>query len=66
MSAMDVSQYESTDLRGTYVYPETLKGVHYGPGCLATALPKIMESLGVKRALIVTGKSLSQKVRIYM
>jgi hypothetical protein len=33
-----------------------------GPGSVETALPKLLEILGAKRALIVTGKSLLEKV----
>jgi hypothetical protein len=34
-----------------------------GPGSVETALPKLLEALGAKRALIVTGKSLLEKVQ---
>jgi len=43
-------------------YMDALKGLYYGPGSLKTALPKLLDSLGVKKVLIVTGKSLNNKV----
>jgi hypothetical protein len=63
MSGLDLNTYDSTSVRGFYAWTETLKGVHYGPGVLETALPKLLDVLGAKRALIVTGKSLREKVR---
>lgn len=33
-----------------------------GPGITETALPKLLDAIGGKRALIVTGKSLLEKV----
>jgi hypothetical protein len=50
------------DISGFYAYTDTLKGVYYGPKCVETALPKLLDALGGKRALIVTGKSLRDKV----
>ena len=50
-------------LSGRYSYTDTLKDIYYGPGCLETALPKVLERLGVKKAFIVTGRSLFEKVR---
>ncbi|THH00160.1 hypothetical protein EW026_g2322 [Hermanssonia centrifuga] len=64
MSAMDTSQYESTNLQGFYSWTETLKGVYYGPGCLEKALPKLLQTLGTKKAFIVTGKSLFEKTDV--
>lgn len=49
---------------GSYAYTETLKGIYYGPNCVETALPKLLDTLGAKRALIVTGKSLRNKTGI--
>ena len=54
----------SSTLSGFYAYTETLKGVHYGPGSVKTALPKLLATIGAKKALIVTGKSLYTAVRI--
>ena len=62
MSALDTTVHESTDLQGFYGYHDYLKGVYYGPGIVETALPKLLNTLGAKRALIVTGKSLFEKV----
>ncbi|KAF9529394.1 alcohol dehydrogenase IV [Crepidotus variabilis] len=64
MSSMDTSVYNTSALSGSYSYTDTLKGVHYGPGCVKTALPKLLKTLGVKKALIVTGKSLAQKTDV--
>jgi alcohol dehydrogenase class IV len=49
-------------LHGSYAWTDTLKGVYYGPGSVATALPKLLHTLGVKKALVVTGRSLYTKV----
>ncbi|KAI6032979.1 alcohol dehydrogenase IV [Pisolithus orientalis] len=54
----------SGSLHGTYAYHETLKGVYYGPGCLSTALPQLLSTLGGSKALIVTGKSLREKTNV--
>lgn len=47
---------------GSYAYSDNLKRVYYGPGCVEDALPKFIEALGVKKALVVTGASLRTKV----
>ena len=54
----------NTNLHGSYAYHDTLKGVYYGPGCVRTALPRLLSVLGGSKAFIVTGKSLREKVRI--
>ncbi|KAJ6510287.1 alcohol dehydrogenase IV [Mycena vitilis] len=51
-------------LSGTYGWTDTLKRVQYGPGCVTTALPKLIENLGVKQGLIVTGRSLYTKTDV--
>ena len=56
-------QSPSTELHGYYACTHTLEGVHYGPGSVSTALPKLLDTLGATKALIVTGKSLYTKVR---
>lgn len=61
MSGLDTAKYESTSLHGFYSWTDTLKGVYYGPGSVTTALPKILDTLGAKKALVVTGKSLHNK-----
>ena len=53
---------QSPALDGFYSWTDTLKGVYYGPGSLSTALPKLLQILGAKKAFIVTGKSLFHKV----
>jgi len=64
MSGLDNANYESTNLQGQYAWTDTLKGVHYGPGSLATALPKLLKTLGASKALIVTGRSLHDKTDV--
>lgn len=49
---------------GSYAYPDTLQGVYYGPKCVETVLPRLLDTLGAKRALIVTGKSLRDKTDV--
>ena len=49
-------------LEGSYSWTDTLQGVYFGPGSLKTALPKLLDTLGAKKALIVTGNSLYNKV----
>jgi hypothetical protein len=39
-----------------------LRACNYGPGSLKTALPKLLDILGTKKVLIVTGKSLNNNV----
>jgi hypothetical protein len=56
-------QGSSTELNGFYSWTPTLQGVYYGHGCIATALPKLLNTLGASKALIVTGNSLYTKVR---
>ncbi|KAJ3554504.1 hypothetical protein NM688_g3074 [Phlebia brevispora] len=65
MSAMEVvPSHESTDLHGSYSFTDRLKAVHYGPGSVETALPKLLKQFGVKKALIVTGKTLFEKTDV--
>lgn len=62
MSCTDPTIYASTDVEGSYAWTDTLRGVHYGPGCVKTALPFLLERVDAKKALIVTGKTLFHKV----
>lgn len=62
MSTLDTAVYESTNLQGTYAWTDTLKGIQYGPGCLEVALPRFLDILGAKKALIVTSRSQAEKV----
>ena len=57
-------QIPSTELSGYYSWTQTLQGVYYGPGSLSTALPKLLDTLGASKALVVTGNSLYTKVRL--
>jgi len=49
-------------ISGFYAYTQTLKGVYYGPGSVNKSLISILEGFGSKKVLIVTGKSLREKV----
>ena len=49
-------------MTGSYAYTDTLKGVYYGPGATKTALPKLLDVVGAKKAFVVTGRSLFTKV----
>lgn len=50
-------------ISGFYAYTQTLKGVYYGPGSVKDSLISILEGFGTKKVLIITGKSLREKVR---
>ncbi|KAI0674770.1 iron-containing alcohol dehydrogenase [Trametes maxima] len=54
---------QSSSMQTSYSWNDTIRGVYYGPGCVKTALPNLLEQLGGKRALIVTGRSLYDKAR---
>lgn len=64
MSVHDKRPYQSSTLSGSYARIDTLKGVYYGPGSVKSALPKLFDQLGGKKALIVTGKSLHQRTDV--
>lgn len=49
-------------ISGFYAYTQTLKGVYYGPGSVKNSLTSVLEGLNTKKVLIVTGKSLREKV----
>ncbi|TRM69933.1 hypothetical protein BD626DRAFT_475802 [Schizophyllum amplum] len=53
-----------SDLHGFYGWTDTLKGVYYGHGCIQTALPKLLSTIGGTKALIVTGKTLYNKTDV--
>ncbi|KAI5115511.1 hypothetical protein M0805_002924 [Coniferiporia weirii] len=53
-----------SEIHGSYAYTDSLKDVRYGPGCLATALPKLLAAFGGTTALIVTGRSLYTKTDV--
>ena len=55
-----------SEMYGYYGHTEPLKGVYYGPGCLKDALPKLLKMLEVKKALVVTGKSLYTMVNSHV
>jgi hypothetical protein len=62
MSSLDANTLGSSPLNGFYSWTDTLKGVYYGPGSTKTALPKLLNTLAVKKALVVTGRSLKDEV----
>ena len=49
-------------ISGFYAYTQTLKGVYYGPGSVRNSLISVLEGFGTKKVLVVTGKSLREKV----
>ena len=49
-------------ISGFYAYTQTLKGVYYGPGSVKNSLISVLEGFGTKKVLVVTGKSLREKV----
>lgn len=61
MSSLDTPIADVSPLSGFYSWTDTLRGVYYGPGSVKTGLPKLLNTLGIKKALIVTGKSLYNK-----
>lgn len=65
MSATENTKCETTNIYGFYSWTDTLKGVYYGPGSVKTALPILLGTTGAKRALVITGRTLHTKVRIF-
>ncbi|KAF5326548.1 hypothetical protein D9611_000231 [Ephemerocybe angulata] len=63
MSTLDDTPPQDT-LSGFYGWTDTLKGIYYGPGSVATALPALLDTLNVKKALVVTGRSLHDKTDV--
>ena len=59
---MSTVEQSTGALQGSYSWTDTLKGVYFGPGSLKAALPRLLDTLGAKKALIVTGNSLYNKV----
>lgn len=51
-------------ISGFYAYTQTLKGVYYGPGSVKDSLIPVLEGFGSKKVLIITGKSLREKVGV--
>ncbi|KAF7313382.1 ATP-dependent DNA helicase PIF1 [Mycena chlorophos] len=47
-------------LQGSYGWIDTVKSIAYGPGVLKTALPQQMQLLGVRKALVISGRSVSK------
>ncbi|KAF9269251.1 iron-containing alcohol dehydrogenase [Marasmius fiardii PR-910] len=64
MSGLDLNQYDSSNLQGSYAWTDTLRGIHFGPGSVDRALPKLFVTLGASKALLVTGKSLYNKTDV--
>jgi hypothetical protein len=57
-----MSTAKDTVPAGFSAYNDTLNGVYYGPKCVETAPPKLLDALGAKRALVVTGETFCNKV----
>ncbi|XP_006461160.1 hypothetical protein AGABI2DRAFT_192693 [Agaricus bisporus var. bisporus H97] len=57
MSTVDRDTSTSTTYQGYYSWQLHLKGLFYGPGCVKTALPELLKTLGITRALVLTSKS---------
>jgi hypothetical protein len=64
MSTIDRSTTTSTTFQGHYAWHQNLQGIFYGPGCVNTALPGLLETLGLKRAMVLTSKSVLTKVQL--
>ncbi|KAA1476790.1 iron-containing alcohol dehydrogenase [Dentipellis sp. KUC8613] len=64
MSTLLADKHASTNLQGFYSWVEPIKGIYYGPGSVATALPKLRAAIGGKKALVVTGHSLYHKTDV--
>lgn len=62
MSTVDRDTSTSTTYQGYYSWQLHLKGLFYGPGCVKTALPELLKTLGITRALVLTSKSVLFKV----
>lgn len=67
MSIIDRETLPSTTYQGHYSWHQRLQGLFYGPGCVKTALPELLETLQIKRAMVLTSRSVLFKVRsMYM
>ncbi|KAJ7179558.1 alcohol dehydrogenase IV [Mycena filopes] len=51
-------------MSGSYAWIDAIKSIHYGPNCVSTVLPELIQALHVKRGLIVTGNSLYTKTDV--
>ncbi|KAH7923185.1 Dehydroquinate synthase-like protein [Leucogyrophana mollusca] len=51
-------------LQGSYAWTDSIKKIHYGPGCVKKALPQVLSLLGGNKAFIVTGNSLRTKTDV--
>ncbi|KAF8622727.1 hypothetical protein AX15_006818 [Amanita polypyramis BW_CC] len=58
------AQNNSSPLHGFYGWTDTLKGIYYGPGSVKSGLPKLLDTLKVSRALVVTGRTLHEKTNV--
>ncbi|KAF9451931.1 iron-containing alcohol dehydrogenase [Macrolepiota fuliginosa MF-IS2] len=57
MSIIDRDNHASTAYHGQYSWQHNLQGLFYGPGCIKTALPELLDTLGIKKAMVLTSKS---------
>jgi len=63
MSTPD-SEQPTSIIPGYYAWTDPLKGIYYGPGSVSSSLPKLLDTLQITRALVVTGRSLHEKVKL--
>ncbi|KAM6502209.1 alcohol dehydrogenase IV [Amanita muscaria] len=63
MSTLELPEEQSSSIHGYYSY-SGLKAIYYGPGSMKSSLPKLLDTLKVTKALVVTGKSLHEKTDV--
>lgn len=61
MSIIDRESFPSTTYQGHYSWHPNIQGISYGPGCVKTALPELLDTLGIKKAMVLTSKSVLTK-----
>ena len=66
MSIISRDTHPSTTYQGHYSWHLNLQGIFYGPGCIKTALPQLLDDLGIKRAMLLTSKSVLNKVSFFL
>jgi len=66
MSIINCDTHPSTTYQGHYGWHLNLQGVYYGPGCTKTVLPQLLDDLGIKRVMLLTSKSVLNKVFFFL
>lgn len=64
MSIINRDTYPSTTYQGHYSWHLNLQGLFYGPGCTNTALPQLLDDLGIQRAMLLTSQSVLNKTDV--